>query len=82
TSAGDFKAWEENARKDDTYTKTCTFGAVAAQSHLDFDTGLTGTIGEFVLLSSTNGKMLDGVNFTAYINDQSKIIVRAINYTA
>ncbi|PGZ69590.1 BppU family phage baseplate upper protein [Bacillus sp. AFS029637] len=82
TSAGDFKAWEENARKDDTYTKTCTFGAVAAQSHLDFDTGLTGTIGEFVLLSPTNGKMLDGVNFTAYINDQSKIIVRAINYTA
>ncbi|WP_170952766.1 BppU family phage baseplate upper protein [Bacillus cereus] len=82
TSAGDFKGWEELARKDDNYTKTCTFGAVAAQSHLDFDTGLTGTIGEFVLLSPTNGKMLDGVNFTGYINDQSKIIVRAINYTA
>lgn len=76
-----FKNWEELARKEESYTKTCKFGNIPATWHLEFATDIVAAMGDFVLLSPTNGKMHDGINFIAYINDLGKVVVRAINYT-
>ncbi|PFP97681.1 hypothetical protein COK06_13145 [Bacillus cereus] len=80
-TSGEFLEWEELPRKTDTYTKTCSFGNIPVQWHLEFDTGIAASPGDFVLLSPANGKMHDGINFTAYISDMNRVIVRAINYT-
>ncbi|EEL49685.1 hypothetical protein [Bacillus mycoides] len=80
-STGELLNWEKITRKEDTKVINCTFGNVTVQWHLDYDIVVAATTGDFVMLSPVNGKMLDDVNFTSFINDQGKVIVRAINYT-
>lgn len=81
-SDGTFLEWDELARKSPTKLVTADFGTVSAYWHVDFNTGIAAKTGDFSLLTPMNGKILDGINFTSYVNELNVIIIRAINYTA